>query len=601
MLRKLNFWVIIVVVTWLSACQKDDQSHYGNTTSTVIDGKKIYRHSIDGKPTSLDPIKASSVYSNLLVVNIFDTLYSYKYLARPYELKPNLAQSMPEISANGLVYTIKIKQGVYFHDHPAFTNGVGRELKAQDFIYSILRSFDPKNAATGAWLWQDKIAGLSQWKDQGANYDQSVTGLKALNDYTIQITLLKPYPQLTYSLAMGFSAITPREVVEVLGAEFGSKPVGSGAFILDRFNSEIAYLVRNERFRQEPLDIYAEGYDPIKHGGYGIESLQGQTPPFIDQLEINFINESSSRWQSFTKGNEIQYTTVPKDKQNTVLLSQSPIQLHPQISDNYHHSYGMEAGFVYHGFDMTHPVFGNNGDPEHDAKSKALRCAIRKSHDWEQKNRAFYFGLGTVFPGIIPPSVPEFNPEIDQDSIKTDIQGAQRMLKNHQWTSSNLPVFEYHVTGSVLQKQFFEQMRGFLNTIGYPNNRIEYHPYPSFGNFNKAIKNRQTPFFFLGWTLDYPDAENTLQLFYGPNQTPGSNNFNYTNPAYDALYEQSSVLQPSAERTALYQQMNQMVIDDCVVISGLARNKIHLWHKNVISFPDREIVGGFHLRYVDVK
>ena len=47
--------------------------------------------------------------------------------------------------------------------------------------------------------------------------------------------------------------------------------------------------------------------------------------------------------------------------------------------------------------------------------------------------------------------------------------------------------------------------------------------------------------------------------------------------------------------------MNQMVIDDCVVISGLARNKIHLWHKNVISFPDREIVGGFHLRYVDVK
>jgi ABC-type transport system substrate-binding protein len=140
-----------------------------------------------------------------------------------------------------------------------------------------------------------------------------------------------------------------------------------------------------------------------------------------------------------------------------------------------------------------------------------------------------------------------------------------------------------------------------LNTIGYPNNRIEYHPYPSFGSFNQAIKNRQTPFFFMGWTLDYPDAENTLQLFYGPNQTPGSNNFNYSNPEFDALFEQSSILLPSDERTALYQKMNQMVIDDCVVISGLARNKIHLWHKNVVSFPDREIVGGFHLRYVDVK
>lgn len=598
---KLKSWLFMGAVIWLSGCQPDDQSPYGHTTSTVIDGKKIYRHSIDGKPTSLDPIKASSIYSNFLVVNIFDTLYSYKYLARPYELKPNLAESLPQVSEDGLTYTIKIKPGVKFHDHPAFLNGQGRELQADDFIYSIMRSFDPKNAATGAWLWQDKIAGLREWKSQGADYNQSVSGLQALDDYTIQISLLKPYPQLTYSLAMGFSAITPREVVDNLGAEFGSQPIGSGPFILDRFNSETAYLVRNESFRQEPLDIYAEGFKPSEHENYGIQSLHGRSPPFIDQLEVNFINESSSRWQSFTKGNEIQYTTVPKDKQNTVLLSQDPIQLHPQITESYHHSYGMEAGFVYHGFDMTHPEFGNNGDPEHDARSKALRCAIRKSHNWQQKNRAFYFGLGTVFPGIIPPSVPEFDKNMDTSSIQTDIEGAKQLLADYQWTTETLPVFEYHVTGSVLQKQFFEQMRGFLNTIGYPNNRIEYHPYPSFGNFNKAIKNRQTPFFFLGWTLDYPDAENTLQLFYGPNESPGSNNFNYNNPAFDALFEQSSVLQPSAKRTAMYQQMNRMVIDDCVVISGLARNKIHLWHKNVISFPDREIVGGFHLRYVDVK
>ncbi len=601
MLRKLNSIIFITAAIWLSACQTESQNPYDNTASAAIDGQKIYRHSIDGKPTSLDPIKASSVYSNMLVVNIFDTLYSYKYLARPYELKPNLAISMPHISNDGLVYTIKIKSGVMFHDHPAFTDGIGRELKAHDFIYTILRSFDPKNSATGAWLWQDKIAGLREWKAQGANYDQTVSGLTALDDYTIQISLLKPYPQLTYSLAMGFSAITPREVVEALGAEFGSKPIGSGPFILDRFNSEIAFLIKNKNFRQEPLDIYAEGFDPIKHRRFGIEALQDKVSPFIDQLEVHFINESTSRWQSFTKGNEIQYTTVPKDKQNTVLLSHDPIQLHPQITDNYYHSFGMEAGFVYHGFDMTHPIFGNNGDPEHDARSKALRCAIRKSHDWEQKNRAFYFGLGTVFPGIIPPSVPEFDISIDPDSTRTDVEEAKQLLASHQWTSENLPQFEYHITGSVLQKQFFEQMRGFLNTIGYPNNRIQYHPYPSFGAFNKAIKNRQTPFFFLGWTLDYPDAENTLQLFYGPNQSPGSNNFNYTNQAYDELYVQSSVLQPSAERTALYRQMNQMVIDDCVVISGLSRNKIHLWHKNVITFPDRGIVNGFHIRYTDVK
>ncbi len=584
----------------LAGCQQQDNS-LGETTSSIIDGRKIYRHSEDGKPTSLDPIKASTVYSNMMAVNIFDTLYAYKYLQRPYELKPNLAADFPQVSDDGLVYTIQLKPGNSFTDHPAFKDGIGRNVTASDFVYSILRSFDPLNGGTGAWLWQGKIVGIDEWKTNGANYDQPPSGLLAVDDLTIRITLTQPYPQLVYTLAMGFSGITPREVVETLGQEFGSRPIGSGPFVLDSFDADVAYLSKNPGYRQETLDIYAEGYLPERHAGLGLESLHGKTPPFIDQLEVHFIKENASRWNSFTKGNEIQYTTVPKDKQNTVLVSADPITLHPLIEDNYHSSYGMEAGFVYHGFNMLDPVFGQTGDPQHDARSKALRCAIRKAHNWDQKNRAFYFGLGSVFPGIIPPSVPEFNAELSMESVSLDIPGALDLLAEHNWNDQNLPDFEYHVTGSVLQKQFFEQMRGFLNKINYPTNKIKYQPYPSFGNFNKAVKNRQAPFFFMAWTLDYPDAENTLQLFYGPNQTPGSNNFNYQNPEFDQLYEASSVMLPSPERTALYQQMNQMVIDDCVVISGLSRKKINLWHKNVITYPDREIVGGYHLKYVDVK
>ena len=508
---------------------------------------------------------------------------------------------MPEISEDGLTYTLEIKPNVFFTDHPAFEHGKGREVVAEDFVYSIKRSFDPQSGGTGAWLWQNRIIGLDQWKLDGADYAQSIPGLLALDDYTIQIQLSKPYPQLTYTLAMGFAAITPREVVETLGQEFGSNPVGSGPFMLDKFHAETAYLSKNPRFRKEPIDIYYEGYDANLHQTLGLEQLHGQSPPFIDQLEIHFVKETSSRWHSFTKGDEIQYTTVPKDKQNTVILQQEPLQLHPQISDKYNYSYGMEAGFVYHGFNMKDPVWGINGDPEHDKRSLALRCALRKSHNWSQKNRAFYFGLGQIFPGIIPPSVPEFDPSLSEDSITLDLTGAKQLLQDNGWSTNNLPEFEYHVAGNVLQKQFFEQLRGFLNKIDYPANLIHYRPYPSFGQFNKAIKNREAPFFFLSWTLDYPDAENTLQLFYGPNETPGSNNFNYSNPVFDRLFEQSITMLPSPERTELYQQMNQIVIDDCVVISGLSRNKIHLWHKNVITFPDREILGGFHLKYVDIK
>lgn len=585
----------------LFSCSGDNGIGSIETSSSISNGIKTYRHSEDGKPASLDPVKASTQYSNLVVLNVFDTLYTYKYLRRPYELKPNLAAAMPQVSDDGLTYVIKLKRGVHFHPHAAFANGQGREVTAEDFVYSVKRSFDPKTGASGAWLWQGKIKGLNEWKAAGADYNQPVSGLQAIDSHTVKIELEKPYPQLVYTLAMGFSAVVPREVVEQLGQEFGSKPVGSGPFILDKFDSEVAYFSKNPDFRKEPLDIVAEGYDEQLHGSTGIKDLDGKSPPFVDKLEVHFVKETAARWNSFTKGDEIQYTTVPKDKQNIVILTKSPLTLHPQITENFNYRYGRESGFVYSGFNMEDPNFGNTGDAEHDARTKALRCAIRKAHNWPQKNRAFYFGLGTVFPGVITPDVAEFDTELSTDSIDLDIAGAKQLLAEYGWTADNLPTFEYHTAGGVVQKQFFEQMRGFLTKIGYPTNKIEYHPYPSFGTFNKALKKSETPFFSMAWSLDYPDAENTLQLFYGPNHTPGSNSFNYKNPEFDRLYQQSSVMQPSPQRTAIYRKMNQMVIDDCVVISGLARNKIHLWHKNVISYPDRQVLGGAHLRYVDVK
>jgi ABC-type transport system substrate-binding protein len=96
-------------------------------------GLKIYRHSMDQAPSSLDPAQGANIYANFVLLNAYDTLYSYKYLARPYQLKPNLAVDFPEISADGLVYTIRIKPGVGFIDDPAFPDGKGREAVAEDF------------------------------------------------------------------------------------------------------------------------------------------------------------------------------------------------------------------------------------------------------------------------------------------------------------------------------------------------------------------------------------------------------------------------------------------------------------------------------------
>ncbi len=217
---------------------------------------------MDGAPGSLDPAQAATIYANFIVINLYDTLYRYKYLARPYQLQPNLAEAMPEVSEDGLRMTIRIKKGVFFIDDPAFEGGSGREIKARDFVYSIKRHFDPDTRAQGTWLWQDRIAGLDQWKTDGSDYDNEIEGLRALDDYTIQITLTRPFPQLVHTLTQGYAAVVPREAVEKYGQQFSSHPVGSGPFKLVSRDGVRAVLTKNPGFRQEPFDLAEEGFDP---------------------------------------------------------------------------------------------------------------------------------------------------------------------------------------------------------------------------------------------------------------------------------------------------------------------------------------------------
>ena len=195
---------------------------------------RVYRHSLDEAPTSLDPVHAATVYANYVIRIAYDTLYDYKYLARPYALQPNLAAAMPEISADGLVYTIPIKHGVHFVNDPAFQNGKGRELTAHDVVYSLERHFDPATHSEGAWLWRDRIVGLDAWGAAGARYGVEPAGLRALDDYTVRLELTRPYPQLPHTLAQGFAAVVPREAVERYGPELGVHPVGSGPYAVEQ-------------------------------------------------------------------------------------------------------------------------------------------------------------------------------------------------------------------------------------------------------------------------------------------------------------------------------------------------------------------------------
>ncbi len=582
--------LLLVPLLALGACD-------GGKHATSVGGSDtVYRHSMDGAPNNLDPARASTIYANFLAVNLYDTLYRYKYLARPYQLEPNLAQNLPQVSADGLTYTIRIKPGVHFIDDPVFPAGKGRLVNARDFVYSIKRHFDPETRAQGAWLWQKRIVGLDEWKENGSDYEQEVTGLRALDDRTIQIRLISPYPQFIHTLTQGFSAIVPPEAVAFYGKELAVHPVGSGPYRLASFNTASAVMLRNKGFRQEPFSLENEGYDPARQSSYGLQHLQGLLPPFMDRIEVEFIAEDAARWNAFIAG-ELDFVKTPVSQFDQVLQSRDPPVLKPALAENFHFQASLESGFVHTDFNMDDPRIGYHPDPGQNARNKALRCAIIQAFDWEKRNEIFYYGIGQVFAGIIPPLAPEFDPDQDKTAISRDLNAALDLLRNHGWNAGNLPDLEIGFTSSVTERQMFEQFRSFMADIGYPRDKIHPLTFATYGDYAQAYLNREVMLMTIGWTMDYPDAENTIQLFYGPNASPGSNSANYDNEEFNRLYRASSTMQASPDRTTMYREMNRIVIEDCATISGISRKLILLWRRDLAMLPDRSFLGGHFFRF----
>ena len=185
-------------------------------------GPKVFRYAFEVAETSFDPHKISDLYSNIVNSGMFDPPLTYDYLAKPAKLKPNTLVAMPEVSADGLTYTFRVKPGIYFADHPVF-KGRKRELVAADYVYSIKRVLDPRLAASQLGELEGYIAGSDEAlaKARKANrldYEAPIEGLRALDKYTFQVKLTKPLYIFIYNFAdCRVACAMAREVVEHYG------------------------------------------------------------------------------------------------------------------------------------------------------------------------------------------------------------------------------------------------------------------------------------------------------------------------------------------------------------------------------------------------
>ena len=259
--------------------------------------QKVLRYAFERAETTLDPQKTSDIYSNFIESAIIETPLDYDYLARPVKLVPLTLASMPEISADGKTYTLRVKPGIYFTDDPAF-KGARRELVAEDYVYSLKRVMDPKLSAPLLAEIEGVIAGSEQAIERARksgrfDYDAPIEGLKALDRYTFQIKLNDPFYNFIYNLAdCRASCAVAREVVEYYGDDIGSHPVGTGPYKLAFWKrSSRIVLEANPDFREE----YFERHCDRRRGARDPRAAEGQAPADDRRASRSRSSRRSSR------------------------------------------------------------------------------------------------------------------------------------------------------------------------------------------------------------------------------------------------------------------------------------------------------------------
>ncbi len=516
------------------------------------DEQNIFRYNEVSGISSLDPAFAKSQSVIWAVHQMYNTLVETD---EQLHIVPSLAKSW-EISSDRLQIVFHLRTDVLFHDHSAFAGGKARKMIASDVVYSFQRLMDKNTASPGAWIFSNRV--------------NPSTGFVALNDSTFQINLLKPFVQILGVLSNVYCSIVPREVVEKYGTEFRRNPCGTGPFQFKIWEEgQTLILVKNKNYFETDSTGFRLPYlDAVK-----VSFLDNKASEFLEfrQRHLHFINDidASFKDEVLNKKGELRDSW-----KNKIVLNK-----HPYLNIEY-------IGILV---DSTKDIVKNSP-----LRIKAIRQAI--NYGFDRKKMMLYLrnSIGTAAEsGFVPMGLPSFNPEIVKGYSYNPEKAAALLQQAGFKSMKNMPEIKlltipiYADLGSYIARQ--------LQDIGL-NVKVEA--------VQKSLLLTQTSkseaLFFRGsWIADYPDAENYLSVFYGKNPAP-PNYTRYKNPAFDILYEQSTREANDVIRYKLYQQMDQMLMNDAPVVPLWYDMVIHLVQPNVKGFKPNAL-NWLELRRVKLK
>jgi oligopeptide transport system substrate-binding protein len=562
-------------------------------------GAIVYRLNYSADVKSIDPATCGDDMSSTIQGNFYEGLYAYHYLKRPLEVIPQLAASLPEISADGLTYTIRLKPGVLFHRNACFGRDrkrpdlpATRTVDAKDFVLAFKRVADYHINTGLAWAFiADRITGLNEYREKTrtfrigdySRYDLPVAGLQALDSLTFQISLTAPFPQFLYVLAMHVYAPIPRELVDYwLTSESdgrgGRRPlpvhernpeimdraqvVGTGPYLLDENRRKWKIrLTRNPDFRPDfyPVSGQAAGPGYAGDSELGLLADAGKRLPFIDEVHFRYVDEQYTSWMLFLS-KQLDVASIPRENFESVVRPDK------QLTDQWKKSNiflarTTEPAVYWIAFNMDDTILG---------PCRELRQAICLGYDVENEITVLMNGRGTRAVNIVPSDFKghaEAGPgpyyHLDVAAAKDRVALAKKKLdKLGLLVKGEIPELRIDLSDGPYAQREAEYLRQQFSNIGLKI-KVIYNDWPT---LQRKVNNKQCQMYQMGWVADYPDAENFLQLFYSGNIDKGTNNANFRDHRYDSLYERIRVMQDSPERTAIYAAMVRILNEECPVM-----------------------------------
>lgn len=208
-----------------------------------------------GEPPTLDPMVSTADLVGIITQHVFETLYTFD---KNWKVTPLLAASLPEVSADGKTYTIKLRQGVKFHD--------GTDMTSEDVVASLKR-------------W-------TQVASRGKQTAGNIAAIEAVDPATVRISLNAPYAPLAALLAFNNSAaiVLPAEKQDNPMKE----PVGTGPYKLkERKPDQYIQLVR--------FDGYSSPAG--EPDGYG-----GARKQYLDEIRFVPVPDANTRIEGALSG-----------------------------------------------------------------------------------------------------------------------------------------------------------------------------------------------------------------------------------------------------------------------------------------------------------